>query len=164
MSVDAINGMRAKARTRELDPVALGQVLKRTRMGFHRAVAGMAWAGNDLAVDCVFSEPWRLADCLDVWAGLDVVLIGVRCSPEELERRERARGDREIGQAASQLAQVHAHRQYNFECDTTFDDPARCAARIMEYLARHSAPGAFETLRSVAEAGAERGQDRGVRG
>lgn len=149
MNVDAINGMRAKARTMELDPVELDRVLKRTRMGFHRAVAGMAWAGNDLVVDYVLSEPWRLADCLDVWAGLDVLLIGVRCSLEELERRERARGDREVGQAAGQLARVHAHGRYDFEVDTTFDDPGRSAARIMSYLTRHTAPGVFEAFRSA---------------
>jgi chloramphenicol 3-O phosphotransferase len=147
LSVDAINAMRAKARTMELDSVELDRVLKRTRMGFRRAVAGMALAGNDLVVDYVLSEPWRLADCLEVWAGLDVVLIGVRCSLQELERRERARGDRNVGQAAGQLVQVNAHGRYDFEVDTTFDDPARSAARIMDYLARHTSPGAFEALR-----------------
>jgi chloramphenicol 3-O phosphotransferase len=109
----------------------------------------MAWAGNDLVVDYVLSEPWRLVDCLEGWAGLDLVLIGVRCSLEELERRERARGDREVGQAGGQLAPVHAHGRWDLEVDTTFDDPARSAARIMHYLARHTSPGAFEALRSA---------------
>jgi hypothetical protein len=58
-------------------------------------------------VDHVFSEQWRLLDCLTVFAGLDVVLfVGIHCSIIELRRRERARGDREIGQAEAQLAQV----------------------------------------------------------
>jgi chloramphenicol 3-O phosphotransferase len=88
MSVDAINGMRAKAKTRALAPAELPEVLRRTRAGFHRAVAGMARAGNDVIADYLFSEPWRLRDCLTVFAGLDVVFVGVRCDPDELERRE----------------------------------------------------------------------------
>jgi chloramphenicol 3-O phosphotransferase len=61
ISVDAINGMRAKAKTLALDRTELPGVLTRTRAGFHRAVAGMAHAGNDIVADCVLSEPWRLS-------------------------------------------------------------------------------------------------------
>jgi chloramphenicol 3-O-phosphotransferase len=81
MSVDVINGLRAKRRTLDLDPEELAAVLARTRAGFHRAVAGMAQAGNDLVVDYVLSEPWRLLDCLDVLADLDVVLVGCTAPP-----------------------------------------------------------------------------------
>jgi chloramphenicol 3-O phosphotransferase len=102
MSVDAINSMRAKQKTRELDDAELQTVLARTRAGFHRAVAGMAEAGNDVIADHVPSEPWRLRDCLEVMAGYRVVFVGVRCSPAELERRERERGDRPPGVALAQ--------------------------------------------------------------
>jgi chloramphenicol 3-O phosphotransferase len=83
MSVDAINGMRARAKTVVLNPAELAEVLARTRAGFHRAVAGMAQAGNNVVADYVFSERWRLLDCLAVMAGLEVVFVGVRCSPGE---------------------------------------------------------------------------------
>jgi chloramphenicol 3-O phosphotransferase len=66
MSVDAINSMRARERTLELGPAELGAVLARTRAGFHRAVAGMAQAGNDIVAGHVLSEQWRLLDCLAV--------------------------------------------------------------------------------------------------
>lgn len=104
MSVDAINSMRSRERTLELSPDELATVLARTRAGFHRAVAGMAEAGNDLVVDYVLSEQWRLLDCLAVLDGLDVIFVGVRCSARELGRRERVRGDRETGQATAQLS------------------------------------------------------------
>jgi chloramphenicol 3-O phosphotransferase len=113
LAVDVINGLRAKERSLELGPDKVREVLTRTRAGFHRAVAGMAHAGNDIVVDHVLSEPWRLTDCLAVMDGLDVVLVGVHCELEELRRREIARGDREIGQAEGQLAQVHAHGLYD---------------------------------------------------
>jgi chloramphenicol 3-O phosphotransferase len=149
MSVDAINGMRAKQRTLELGPADLDAVLARTRAGFHRAVAGMAQAGNDIVVDHVLSERWRLLDCLTVLAGLDVVFVGVRCAALELERRERLRGDREPGQAVVQQRRVHAHGSYDIECDTTATSAADCAMAIREFLPRRTTPGAFDRLRST---------------
>jgi chloramphenicol 3-O phosphotransferase len=147
MGVDAIGAMRAVERTLELDGPALADVLRRTRAGFHRAVAGMAQAGNDVVADHVLSEPWRLQDCLDTWEGLDVVFVGVHCPRTELERRERVRGDRVPGQAAAQLAQVHRHGLYDFECDTSASSPRECALAIREFLARAPAERAFEVLR-----------------
>jgi chloramphenicol 3-O phosphotransferase len=150
MSVDAINAMRARERTLELGPGELAAILARTRAGFHRAVAGMAQAGNDLVVDYVLSEQWRLLDCLAVLDGLDVVFVGVRCSEPELARREKARGDRPPGQASAQLEQVHAHGAYDLECDTTTTSPRDCALSIRQSLDHLPVPRAFDRLRSAA--------------
>jgi chloramphenicol 3-O phosphotransferase len=149
MPVDAFGAMRAKERTSELGPAELDAIFARTRAGFHRAVAGMAEAGNDIVVDHVLSERWRLLDCLTVLADYDVVFVGVHCSAEELERRERARGDRQIGQAAAQLEKVHAHGIYDIECDTSAASPHDCAIRIKNFLTRPATPSAFDQLRSV---------------
>ena len=73
MAVDTIGAMRSTTRTNELPQEEVTAVLTRTRAGFHRAVAGMAWAGNDIVVDHVLSEPWRVTDCLAVLEGIDVV-------------------------------------------------------------------------------------------
>jgi chloramphenicol 3-O phosphotransferase len=148
LSVDAINGMRAKQKTRELDDAELEAVLARTRAGFHRAVTGMAEAGNDVIMDHVISEPWRLLDCLAVMAGYRVVFVGVRCAPAELERRERERGDRTPGAALAQEPLVHAHGRYDVECDTTTATPYDCAARIRDFLRTGPEPTAFDRLRS----------------
>ncbi|MEU4315908.1 AAA family ATPase [Nocardia sp. NPDC024068] len=113
MSVDMFGAMRADAATHALDNATHQEVLRRTRAGFHRAVAGMARAGNHIVMDHVLSEPWRLRDCLEVMAGLEVVFVGVHCAPAELRRRELARGDREPGTAERQLEQVHAHGVYD---------------------------------------------------
>ncbi len=149
MSADAVNGMRAKAKTLELDPAQLAGVLDRTRAGFHRAVAGMALAGNDIVADRVLSESWRLLDCLAVLADYEVIFAGVRCSAGELERRERARGDRQPGLAAAQQHQVHAHGIYDVECDTTSSTPRECATLIKDFLARDERPTAFGRLRAT---------------
>lgn len=121
-------------------------MLERTWRGFHRAVAGMAAAGNDLVVDHLFSEPWRLHDCLSLFDPSNVVLVGVHCSLPELERRERARGDRPAGLAARQFDRVHAHGVYDLECDTERAGAQDCARRIKEFLPRRRFPTAFEQM------------------
>ncbi|MCX2954491.1 chloramphenicol phosphotransferase CPT family protein [Lentzea sp. NEAU-D7] len=147
LAADAFGAMRAVERTLELDGPAQAEVLRRTRAGFHRAVAGMARAGNDVVVDHVLSEPWRLQDCLEALDGLDVLFVGVHCPPDELERRERARGDRVPGQAAAQLRSVHQHGLYDFEVDTSTHSPHECALAIKEFLGRVSGTRAFDELR-----------------
>lgn len=145
MSVDDINRMRAR---RSLDPATVEAVLRRMRAGFHRAVAGMAAAGNKVVVDHVLSEPWRLVDCLAVLEPYDVMFVGVRCSLPELERRERARGDRHLGISANQFDRVHAHGSYDLEVHTDQSSAAECARQIVTYLDREprSQP-AFDLLR-----------------
>ncbi|MBJ6998882.1 AAA family ATPase [Streptomyces sp. CRPSP2-6A1] len=64
LPVDAFHAMRTR---REVDPEELPAILRRTWMGFHRAVAGMAAAGNNVVVDHVLSEEWRLLDCLELF-------------------------------------------------------------------------------------------------
>ncbi|WP_083894423.1 chloramphenicol phosphotransferase CPT family protein [Nocardia tenerifensis] len=150
MGVDMIGAMRSEKRTHELDATELAAVLKRTRAGFHRAVAGMAHAGNDIIMDHVLSEPWRLSDCLTVLAGIDVVLIGVHCSADELRRRERQRGDRPAGTAAKQIESVHAHATYDFEVDTSTDSIEICSAQINKFLARRPSLRSFDRLRAAS--------------
>lgn len=137
-------------RFRALDEPGQAAFTRRMRAGFHRCVAGMARAGNDVVVDHLFSEPWRLRDCLEVLEGLDVVLVGVHCPLDELERRERARGDRVPGTAAAQFPVVHRHGLYDFEVDTGTSGPAECARAIKEFLARAPAHRAFDELRGRA--------------
>ncbi|MFF8956420.1 chloramphenicol phosphotransferase CPT family protein [Streptomyces sp. NPDC014894] len=145
MPVDAFHAMRTR---QEYPPDRMERLLERTWRGYHRAVAGMAAAGNNVVVDHVLSRPWRLRDCLDLFVPEDVVLVGVHCSLAELERRERARGDRPVGLAAQQFDRVHAHGVYDIECDSGVDPPEECARRIKEFLPLAPRPTAFTRLRS----------------
>lgn len=154
MSADAFHAMRSAP---EMGPDRLEGVLRRTWKGFHRAVAGMAAAGNDLVVDHVLSEPWRLRDCLDLFVPEDVVLVGVHCPLPELERRERVRGDRPAGLAARQFSRVHAHGDYDLVVDSGDRSSQECAREIAAFLGRPRAdPTAFARLKAggAASAGA----------
>ncbi|MFE4669246.1 chloramphenicol phosphotransferase CPT family protein [Streptomyces sp. NPDC056716] len=143
LPVDAFHALRSPV---PVPPDALDTLLHRTWRGYHRAVAGMAAAGNHVVMDHVLSAKWRLEDCLALFAPRDVVLVGVHCPLPELERRERLRGDRPAGLAARQLPHVHAHGVYDIECDTSTTDAAACARRIKEFLPHRPTPTAFERL------------------
>lgn len=82
--VDAVGAMRSTVHTRALGEAEVGEMLRRTRLGYHRAVAALVSVGNDVIMDYPLSERWRLDDLLDVLDGYDVTLVEVRCAPEEL--------------------------------------------------------------------------------
>lgn len=146
MAVDAFGAMRSELRTAALAPPEIDTVLRNTRAGFHRAVAGMAAAGNDVVMDHVFSEPWRLRDCLSLFEPYFVFFVGVQCSVDALVRREQARGDRVPGHALSQLAVVHSHGVYDLECWTDHSSPRECAEQIARAWSTSSRPTAFDRL------------------
>jgi chloramphenicol 3-O phosphotransferase len=144
--VDAIGAMRSTVHTRVLDDAEIGEMLRRTRLGYHRAVAALAGAGNDVIMDYPLSEQWRVDDLLDTLTGYDVTLVEVRCAQEELDRRERSRGDRPTGLARSQTA-VYTHGESDIVVDTTNTGAHDCATAIADELSEVSPPKAFERLR-----------------
>lgn len=145
--VDALGAMRSTEHTRVLEAGEIEAMLRRTRMGYHRAVAGVASVGNDVIMDYPLSEPWRLADLLDVLEGYDVTLVDVHCDPDELDRREHARGDRPVGLARSQ--RVFRHEDRDITVDTTHTSPEACANAIADGLAALGADKAFDRLRRL---------------
>lgn len=147
--VDAINGMRSAAQAGPADGIQMADILRRTRRGYHRVVAALASVGNDVIMDYPLTEPWRLADLLVVLRDFEVTLVEVRCDLEEMERRERARGDRPTGLARSQ-GSAYAQGSYDLAVDTTRTSPEDCALMITEFLAqRQAGPSAFDCLRAA---------------
>lgn len=147
LSIDAFNSMRSKDKTSRLSEVELEKALRQTRLGFHRAVAGMAIAGNDVVMDYVLSEPWRLRDCLEVFEGLQVIFVGVKCKLAVLDERERNRNDRVIGMAASQVEIVHSYGRYDIEVWTDQLTPRDAASHIASLLPTIGGTTAFDRLR-----------------
>lgn len=101
--------------------------------GFHRCLPALAAAGNDLIVEHIIEfRAWRdyLARLL---AGLDVFLVGVHCDLAEIDRRERSRGDRRIGEGRSHVETdlIHTFGPYDFEIDTTDTAPSAAAASVL---------------------------------
>jgi chloramphenicol 3-O phosphotransferase len=144
--VDAVNAMRSTVHTRALSEAEIAEMLTRTRLGYHRAVAALASAGNDVIMDYPLSEPWRIADLVNTLAEYDVTLVEVRCSPAELNRREQRRGDRPLGLARSQTT-VYTHGEPDITVDTTNSTPEACAQTIATALTTLPPPKAFARLR-----------------
>ncbi|MBP0457870.1 AAA family ATPase [Streptomyces bomunensis] len=147
MPVDAFHAMRVD---RDIADDDLQAEIDRTSKGFHRAVAGMAAAGNNLVVDYPLSRRWRLLDCLALLDARRVVLVKVYCPRAELVRRETERGDRTPGLAAAQYPVVHAHGVHDVTVDTSRETPRQCAERIARHLyGNPPRPTAFERLSAL---------------
>ncbi|MCX6378267.1 MAG: AAA family ATPase [Armatimonadetes bacterium] len=115
--------------------------------GFHRCIAALAGAGNSLIVEHVIEFPSWLDDCVRLLTPFDVLFVGVHCPLEELERRERERGDRAIGEGRSHLLEgVHTWGEYDFEVDTFLHTPDENARLIKVALGNRREPSAFRRM------------------
>ena len=113
--------------------------------GMHQAIASLSRAGSNVIADHVLIEPSWLTHCAEALAGLPTLFVGVVCPLEVLEQRERARGDRTLGQAARQHAVVHRGARYDLLIDTSQMSPAEGAAFIASHLGDHGPSHAFNT-------------------
>jgi chloramphenicol 3-O phosphotransferase len=111
--------------------------------GMHRCVAALAESGLSVIVDHVVLERTWLDDLDARLAGIDWRLVAVRCPLDVVERRERDRRDRTLGQAAAQFGVVHAHGvHYDLEVDTSQLSPEEAASRIAATLDEPAGRGA----------------------
>jgi chloramphenicol 3-O phosphotransferase len=101
-----------------------------------------------MVIDCVLE--WRswLDEIVAALAGYQVYFVGVKCPLEELNRRERARGDRQIGFAQWQYNRVHTYGPYDLELDTHAHTPDECAEQLRKLLLSGPSPQAFPRLRA----------------
>ena len=83
--------------------------------GFRATLAALLQAGNNLVVDYIIETQPEFDDLMGHLAPFDVYWVGLHCSLEELERREIARGNRRVGDAARDLMVVHTFTAYDLE-------------------------------------------------
>ena len=86
--------------------------------GFHRSIGAFAEAGNDLLVEHIVEEAAWWSQLQTVLQPFDVFWVGVHAPVPEIERRERERGDRYVGEAAYHL-KTHDYCSYDVEVDTS---------------------------------------------
>lgn len=85
-----------------------------------------------------------LNDLLRLLRGYDVFFVGVHCPLEVLERRERERGDRHLGEARYHL-KTHSYCTYDLSVDSR-EAPEDNAQRIVRAWTRRTSPSAFEMM------------------
>ena len=128
---------------------ALPKLIPKVVSGMHGCIAAMASSGNNVIVDHVLQHQQWLKECVDLLADFRVLFVGVRCSLEELERRERERGDVQKGLARWQFDRVHAHGIYDFEVDSSICSPMQCALQIKDALQDSHSPNAFNQIKNM---------------
>lgn len=113
--------------------------------GVHRCVPALATAGNNVIFDHIIETEAWLVELVDLFVGLDVFLVGLHCSPAELERRERRRGDRRPGEALRDLESVHSFVSYDLELNS--EEPAEDNARhLIDAWKQRQRPSVFDRL------------------
>ncbi|HSO13753.1 MAG TPA: AAA family ATPase [Anaerolineales bacterium] len=113
--------------------------------GMHHAIAAAAKRGNSIVADHVFVEKAWVDECAGLFADMNAYLIGLFCPLEILERRERDRKDRTLGQACEQFDVIHKYVVYDLELDTSKLTTDECAVKVIERL--KAPPEAFKQLR-----------------
>jgi len=116
--------------------------------GMRRAMRGFVDAEINIIIDDIILEPEFLSDYLQVFAGIEVWFVGIRCDLAIIEDREAQRLGRFPGTARGHLMQCHAHNLYDIEVDTGRLTPAQCTAAIVSEMAG-AEPSAFRRLRDL---------------
>ncbi|MDZ4288273.1 MAG: AAA family ATPase [Prosthecobacter sp.] len=94
------------------------KVLLPLMSAFHRSLPIIASCGFPMIIDHVIERKDWMDEIATALTGIQVYFVKVSCPLDELERREQARGDRQIGFARMQLDLVHNFCGYDAEVDT----------------------------------------------
>jgi chloramphenicol 3-O phosphotransferase len=131
---------------RFLDSDLAPEIFKKTMLGYYRSLRAFLSAGHNILADTGFYTPELLYQCVRELLGESVWLVGVHCSLEELERREKSRGDRQIGLAKEQMATIHNSVIYDIEIDSSTSSPEECAMFIKTKMKALGSPKAMTSL------------------
>ena len=111
-----------------------GPVGERLAAGMRAAIGACARQGNNVLVDDVFIDPAWLEGWRSELTDLSWLLVGVFAPLEVLEQRERARGNRIMGEARRQVDSIHAGISYDLTLDTATHSPEQCARAVIAAL------------------------------
>jgi chloramphenicol 3-O phosphotransferase len=119
--------------------------------GFHATIPALAAAGNNLLVEHIVENADWMARLLGLLRGFDVFFVGLHCPLEELQRRERERGDRRIGEAQADYETTHTFCLYDLEI-TSLAPVEVNVSRIIAVWSSRRAPVAFERMAALHDA------------
>ena len=91
--------------------------------------------GHNVIVDGVLDENYPLLQMVEILNDNPVLFVHVTCPVEELSRREKSRGDREVGLAKKQLSYLCPQDEiYDVTVDTHQNTTEACADKIINLL------------------------------
>ncbi len=115
---------------------------------FHRSLPIIAGCGFPMIIDHVIERKDWMDEIAEALCGFDVYFVKVDCPLEELERREKTRGDRQIGFARMQLGLVHNFCDYDATVDTYRHTVDQNAEQLKRLLYSNEKPTALERYRA----------------
>lgn len=110
-------------------PFAWASMRPRLFDAYYHCLTAFLRSGNNLVVDTIVETQEQLDMLVHLLSPFDVFYVGVHCPLPELERRERQRGDRRIGDARRDCETVHTFSAYDLEIDSS--QPADENAKII---------------------------------
>ena len=123
------DGSNKPRRVMQVGPFARGVF-----RSFEKVVLTLAEQGHALIVDDVAYGK----EAIDAWReslkGYRVLWVGLRVPLEELENREKARGDRMVGTARDQFFKVHEGVNYDLEIDSTKESIEKSVSKIVRLV------------------------------
>lgn len=134
------------------DDAARPKVLMPLLSAFHRSLPLIAGCGFPMIIDHVIERCDWMDEIAEALRGFDVYFVKVECPVEELERRESARGDRQIGFAKMQLEWVHRYGDYDAVVNTFTHTLAENVETLKQLLCSGAKPQALERHRDMRAA------------
>lgn len=112
-------------------------------LAFYKRVREAAKNFPYVIADDLISTEFLYRAFLRAFENYRVYVIKIFCSPEILDRREKARVDRIAGMARFWAQHPVTHFKYDVEVDTGKYNPQLCARLILDYIEKHQDPTAF---------------------
>lgn len=112
------------------------------REGCARAALGLAEAGLDVIVELGLWDPWGRVRAAQIFSGHPAFVVRVRCDLATLDKRERDRGDRFLGTAARQAAELEGV-PFDYDVATDHTTADALAVALLEWLSTNPTPVAL---------------------
>lgn len=121
----------------------------------------LAESGVNIIVDHLFLDNGTpnatgiavLRDCVQQFWNFPVLFVRVDCDLAELDRRERWRGDRELGSAEWQLKELYPKNTYDLVVSTSTHSTIECARQITKVVADLSRFHSFRRMKDRMDGG-----------
>lgn len=94
-----------------------------------------------------------LEKCIKMLHEYPILYVHVTCPLEEIRRREKERGYRNVGQSEHFLTEINPYDVYDITVDTFKNTKEECADKIIEFLEEEEKHTAFKTLWSQRQNG-----------
>ena len=112
-----------------------------------RIIKCLADHGHDVVADTIITDDAQICNYAKTLHEHTVYFVGIVCDLEELEKREKERGNRILGLARGQINCIHKHENYyDLIIDSTDCDQTTSAQKILDFIKETPAPQGFKMV------------------